>query len=166
MTVLMSCYSDSQIFCYSAPVAQQEISTFSKRLTILIGLGVVGAMAFGLSISLYRNILFEETLDAFSVRNRNLREQIDLELEELTYYRSVQYRDKYAKENLGRVNPGEKVLILTDRPDIVWTDTDLPNRREGRDAAYHQYLQKIPVMEHWKLYLFDTQWLEKLKRYF
>ena len=123
-------------------------------------------MAFGLSISFYRNILFEETLDKLSVRNRSLRGQIDLELEELAYYRSVQYRNKYAKENLGRVNPGEKVLILTNRPTIVGADIDLPGRREKRDAAYHQYLQKIPVVEHWKLYLFDPEGLEKLKRSF
>ena len=97
-------------------MAQQEISPFSKRITILIGLSVVSAMMFGLSISFYRNLLFEDTLRNLSTRNKDLRKQIDENLDELAYYRSYQYRDKYAKENLGRVQPGEKVLIFTDLP--------------------------------------------------
>lgn len=145
---------------------QQNISTFSKRFTILIGLGVVGAMAFGLSISFYRNILFEETLENLSDRNRMLREQIDEELEDLAYYHALQYKDKYAKENLGRMNPGEKVLILQEPVKLPSLEQDIPSRLEMRDAAYREYLQKIPIIEHWKLYLFDSAGLTALKQSF
>ena len=145
---------------------RQEISTFSKRLTILIGLGVVGAMAFGLSISFYRNLIFEETLENLSKRNQDLRAQIDYGLNELEYYRSLQYRDKYAKENLGRINPGEKVLILTEKSPISYLINDNPDRFKQREAAYKQYLQNIATIEHWRLYLMDYDGLERLKRSF
>ena len=145
---------------------RQEISTFSKRLTILIGLGVVGAMAFCLSISFYRNLIFEETLENLSKRNQDLRAQIDYGLNELEYYRSLQYRDKYAKENLGRINPGEKVLILTEKSPISYLINDNPDRFKQREAAYKQYLQNIPTIEHWRLYLMDYDGLERLKRSF
>lgn len=146
---------------------QREISTFSKRVTILIGLGVVGAMAFGLAISFYRNLLFEETLESLTQRNRELRENIDNGLGNLAYYRSAQYRDKYAKENLGRLNAGEKVLILESSPEpISYESTDMTSRAEQRQAAYEQYLQRIPVIEHWRLYILEPEELTKLKQSF
>ncbi len=146
---------------------QQELSPASKRLTIFIGLTVVGAMAFGLSISFYRNILFDETLKELASRNRNLRTQIDLGLEELAYYRSHQYRDKYAKENLGRLNPGERVLILAnDELDVLMEEGEQLSYMEERTSAYHQYLEQIPVIEHWRMYLFDPEGLERLRQSF
>ena len=85
----------------------------SKQLTILVGLTVVGFMAFGLALSFYRNVLFEQTLSNLGLKNDQLRQRIELGKRELEYYRSTQYKDKYAKENLGLVNPGEQVLIIT-----------------------------------------------------
>lgn len=146
---------------------QPELSTFSKRFTILIGLSVVGAMAFGLAISFYRNILFEETLEVLSERNRQLRQTIDRELQELAYYRSVQYRDKYAKENLGRLRAGEKVLILEPpSPSLAPLAPEGPPYAGQQAAAYQEYLRSIPVIEHWMLYLFRPEELAVLKRSF
>lgn len=148
-------------------MAHQEVSPFSKRITILIGLSVVSAMTFGLSISFYRNLLFEETLKDLSVRNRELRKQIDRGLEDLAYYRSFQYRDKYAKENLGRLHPGEKALILTDKSELPMYEEEREQPYlEEREAVYRQYLEKIPVLEHWRLYLFDPEELKKLQQTF
>ena len=147
-------------------MAQQEVSPFSKRITILIGLSVVSAMMFGLSISFYRNLLFEETLKDLSSRNLLLRSQIDEGLGELAYYRSRQYRDKYAKENLGKINPGEKVLILADISEEEEYAAEDDHPLEEREAAYRQYLEKIPVLDHWKLYLFDPEGLQKLRQSF
>ena len=146
---------------------QREISTFSKRVTILVGLGVVGAMAFGLAISFYRNLLFEETLASLTERNRDLRDSIDKGLESLAYYRSAQYRDKYAKENLAKLSAGEKVLILKPLPEAISFETDDDTTRaEQREAAYVQYLQKLPVIEHWKLYFLEPEKLTELKQSF
>jgi len=145
----------------------RELSTFSKRFTILVGLGVVGAMAFGLAISFYRNLLFEQTLANLSQRNRDLRQAIEGGLDNLAYYRSVQYRDKYAKENLGRLKPGEKVLILSlPPPSFAATATETDQHRAEREAAYHATLQKIPIIEHWRLYLFEPEAIAKLKQAF
>lgn len=143
---------------------KEEVSPLSKRLTILIGLGVVAAMAFGLSISFYRNVLFEETLESLTDRNKQIRAEIDDGLADLAYYKSLQYRDKYAKENLNRINPGEKVLILNEEPEpFVFEDEDNISKQQQRDAAYRQYLESIPVLEHWRLYIFDPEGLRKLK---
>lgn len=148
-------------------MAHQEISPLSKRITILIGLSVVSAMMFGLSISFYRNLLFEETLKGLSQKNRELRGQIDDGLALLAYYRSYQYRDKYAKENLGYVHQGEKVLIVAEKPaDVTYTEDEQFSYLEKQDAAYRQYLETIPVIEHWHMYLFDPVGIQKLRQSF
>ena len=122
---------------------------------------------FGLSISFYRNLLFEETLKNLSLRNRDLRQQIDDGLDMLAYYRSYQYRDKYAKENLGRVHPGEKVLILTDgESEVTYTEDERDSYLEEKEAAYRQYLENVPVLEHWRMYLFDPKGIQTLRQSF
>jgi len=124
-------------------------------------------MMFGLSISFYRNLLFEDTLRNLSTRNKDLRKQIDENLDELAYYRSYQYRDKYAKENLGRVQPGEKVLIFTDLPtETIMEEEEELSLLEQREISYRQYLEKIPVLEHWRMYLFDPEGIQKLRQSF
>ena len=150
-------------------MAQPEISPLSKKITILVGLGVVSAMAFGLAISFYRNILFEETLNTLSNRNRQIRQNIDDGIGLLAYYRSRQYRDKYAKENLGKLNTGEKILIITEDDSILPMDDisiDQPSRTEKREASYFEYLQKLPTIQHWRLYLLEHEKLSLLKQSF
>ena len=124
-------------------------------------------MMFGLSISFYRNLLFEETLKNLSLRNRDLRQQIDEGLAMLAYYRSYQYRDKYAKENLGRVHPGEKVLIFAERgSEATYAENENDSYLQEKEAAYRQYLENIPVLEHWRMYLFDPKGIQTLRQSF
>lgn len=145
-------------------MVQQEVNPFSKQLTIIIGLTVVGFMAFGLTLSFYRNILFEETLRGLEQRNKDIASQIDRQYAELEYVHSDQFKDKFAKENLNRINPGEKVLLLTRIPqDPLVPRAEDATERERREAAYVELLQQMPVIEQWKLYLFHKNTLEELK---
>lgn len=147
-------------------VAYQHIEPVSKQLTIVVGLTVVGFMAFGLALSFYRNALFEQTLDEIQGQNTQLRRSIAGGYRELDYYRSDQFKDKYAKENLGVVKPGEKVLILTERErplDITASETQASYADE-QEAAYFELLRQMPVLEHWKLFFFHRDRIEELKR--
>jgi cell division protein FtsB len=146
-------------------VAYQHIEPMSKQLTIVVGLTVVGFMAFGLILSFYRNVLFEQTLMDIGNQNTALRRSIAAGYKELDYYRSVQFKDKYAKENLSMVKPGEKVLIITEpqRPADA-TENELGLFAEEREAAYLELLRQMPVFEHWKLYFFHADRIEELKR--
>ncbi|MDD5041310.1 MAG: hypothetical protein PHX87_03495 [Candidatus Peribacteraceae bacterium] len=146
-------------------MAYQHIEPISKQLTIIVGLTVVGFMAFGLALSFYRNVLFEQTLEDIRNQNTALRRSIAAGYKELDYYRSVQFKDKYAKENLSMVKPGEKVLIITEqqRP-LDQTESDQGSYSEEREAAYMELLRQMPVFEHWKLYFFHSDRIEELKR--
>lgn len=145
-------------------MAYQNLEPLSKQLTIVIGLTVVGFMAFGLALSFYRNLLFEQTLDNMVAQNDQLREKIEQGYRDLEYFRSSQYKDKYAKENLNLVTPGEKVLIITQQPKnpLELTKTqDAPT--EQQEAAYFELLHQMPVLEHWKLYLFHRKKIDEIK---
>lgn len=137
----------------------------SKQVTIVIGLTVVGFMAFGLALSFYRNILFEKTLEDLEAQNAQIAASIDQGYGDLEYYRSEQFKDKFAKENLSRLNPGEKLIIINQPPapepgnvvDDILT-------KASREAAYFELLKQMPVLEHWKLYLFHRDKIEELKK--
>src|SRR3990167_9293339 len=70
------------------PMAYHNLEPFSKQLTIVVGLSVVGFMAFGLALSFYRNVLFEQTLANMKIRNDAIR--LDIE----QGHRNLEYRSE------------------------------------------------------------------------
>lgn len=145
-------------------MAYQHLEPISKQLTIVIGLTVVGFMAFGLALSFYRNLLFEQTLENIRTQNDVLRAEIASGYKDLEYYRSSQYKDKYAKENLGLVKPDEDIIVITQeqKNPLIEVETTL-KPTEQQEAAYFDLLRQMPVLEHWRLYLFHRERIEEIK---
>lgn len=146
-------------------MAYQHLEPISKQLTIVIGLTVVGFMAFGLALSFYRNLLFEQTLENIRLQNQELRASIDQGYRDLEYFRSSQYKDKYAKENLGLVQPGENLLIIAQghQNPLIEIENGLHKPSEQQEAAYFELLRQMPVLEHWRLYLFHRDRIQEIK---
>ena len=142
----------------------RSLEPVSKQLTIVVGLTVVGFMAFGLALSFYRNVLFEETLKNIGVQNTALRDQIDLGYKDLEYFRSAQFKDKYAKQILGKVSPGEKILIITNSKTRPGGTDDSGEVTVRKQAAYDELLRQMPVLDHWRMYLFHRDEIEALKK--
>lgn len=134
------------------------------RLFILAGLLVVGFMACGLALSLYRNAIFQQDLERMSDRNRELAADIQQGFSDLQYYKSNQYKDKYAKENLGLQREGERVIILTEQQEGFGlprqSDEEIAKQKE---AAFMELVAQMPVIEHWRLYLFNQERIEELR---
>jgi len=146
-------------------VTYQHLEPLSKQLTIVVGLTVVGLMAFGLAISFYRNALFEETLVEIHNQNNALHLRIASRYSDLAYFRSAQYRDKQAKINLNVVKPGEKVLVITENArSLNALPEDNPDQAIEREAAFMELMRQTPVIEHWSLYFFHPERIEELKR--
>ena len=133
-------------------------------MTIVIGLCVVGLMAFGLALSYYKNVLFDRQLIAMQMRNSKLREEVMSGYDELRYLQSVQYKDKYAKENFGLLKPGEKVLFVNKPPEPVVFNNSSELTDEEREAIYEENLRNIRVIDHWRIYLFNREKIEELKK--
>jgi hypothetical protein len=142
---------------------QQSFEPFSKQLTIIIGLTVVGFMAFGLALSFYRNILFEQTLTQIAEQNQRIAMEIDEGYSDLEYYRSEQYRDKFGKENLGRLNPGESMLLLTKEPEAPPSSDEALTPTEQQEILFQEILRQMPVLEHWNIFLFHRDRIQELK---
>ncbi|MBI1934625.1 hypothetical protein HY464_01900 [Candidatus Peregrinibacteria bacterium] len=134
-----------------------------KNLTIMAGLVVVGLMAFGLTLSFYRNLLFEQTLQELERRNGLLLKEIEQGYRDLEYFGSTQFKDKFAKEKLGRVNPGENTLLILRTPETSTGGKGVPSSEERQQALYEEFLQQTPVIEHWMLYLFHREKLKNMR---
>lgn len=146
-------------------MAYSDLEPVSKQLTIVVGLTVVGFMAFGLALSFYRNVLFEETLKNIATQNGQLRQEIAKGYRDLDYFRSAQFKDKYAKEHLNRLNNGEKVLIIIEKStSTAVAETEGQSPTQAQQAAYDEYLRQMPVFDHWMLYLFHREKIEELRR--
>ena len=141
-----------------------EVAPIPKQMTIVVGLCVVGLMAFGLALSYYKNVLFDRQLVTMQERNDKLKREISKGYEELQYLQSGQYKDKYAKENFGLLRPGEKVLIIenSDDPAPLLSESELTP--EDKAAIFEENLRNIRIVDHWKLYLFHRGQIEELKR--
>lgn len=142
-----------------------EVAPIPKQMTIVVGLCVVGLMAFGLALSYYKNILFDRQLLTMQERNMRLKQQISNGYDQLQYLESSQYKDKYAKENFGVLKAGEKVLVIN-RPVVAsvlsLNSTELSE--EDKEAIFEENLRSIRVVDHWKLFLFNRNQIDDLKR--
>ena len=113
----------------------KDIAPIPKQMTIVIGLCVVGLMAFGLALSYYKNILFDQQLVTMQERNAKLRDEVTNGYMDLRYYQSVQYKDKYAKENFGLLQPDEKVLFVSKPVEPVLFSKTLDMSPEEKEAV-------------------------------
>ena len=66
------------------------------------------------------------------------------------YFSSKQFKDKYAKQNLGKVNPGEKKIIFADVEENIFFQNP-EEKKVKRDIT------TLPNIEQWYLYYFGDQ---------
>jgi cell division protein FtsB len=146
-------------------VSYKEVAPIPKQMTIVIGLCVVGLMAFGLALSYYKNILFDRQLQTMQQRNNKLKDEIAGGYNQLEYLESSQYKDKYAKENFGLLRAGEKVLVINAPENVAASAQQVQELSvEDKEALFEENLRNIRVIDHWKLFLFEREKIEDLKR--
>ena len=141
-----------------------DVAPIPKQMTIVLGLCVVGLMAFGLALSYYKNILFDRQLAIMEQRNLRLKDDILGGHKQLQYLQSTQYKDKYAKENFGLLQTGEKLLVInrpTTSDSALGVTTLTPDEEE---AIFEENLRNIRVIDQWKLYLFDREKIQSLRK--
>ena len=144
-------------------MAYSDVAPIRKQMTIVMGLLVVGLMAFGLAVSYYKNVLFDRQLNVMRDRNDAIRHSIELARGELEYRASVQYKDAYAKENFNLLRPGEKILILPHQEQARSLISRFDASPEELQALYEQRLRSIPILQHWNLFLFHRDKIDSLK---
>lgn len=96
----------------------------TMRIVLILGFFVVAYMLYNLTVSIYDNYQIEQHISEFESKNAQLMEENKQKLEDFQYYTSKEYIEKMAKQNLGMINPGEKVIIIPDEDLVVMTENE------------------------------------------
>lgn len=133
--------------------------SFTFQLLIMGGFFFFFYMFFALATSIYRDYKLETEITDFKEEINSLAEKAGQKPADLKYLQSNEYKDRYAKENLDLLNPGEKLIILPDpeqnveqgpvelMTDILSPDSVLnqPNNRQWWEYFFGPTLSVTPV---------------------
>lgn len=92
------------------------------RIVLIVGFFLVAYMLYNLTVSIYENYQIEKHIAEFESRNEELRSENAQKLEDFQYYTSDEYIEKIAKQNLGLINPGEKVIVIPDEELVILSE--------------------------------------------
>ncbi len=120
------------------------------RLVLIVGFFVLAYMLYNLTVSIYSNYQIEKHIAEFQNRNMELADENKKKLEDFQYYTSKEYMEKIAKQNLGLINPGEKVIIIPDK-DLV-----IVSEQEDRTAIAEQMRASWSNPKKWWKFFFSS----------
>jgi hypothetical protein len=112
---------------------------------------------FALTTSIYRDYKLEKNIGSFQDEIANLDALAKQKPKDVSFYQSVEFKDKYAKESLNLLNPGEKLIIIPTDEKIVKSETvtdrfkqtgvlDLPNRNQWWEYFFGRTLSlEVPA---------------------
>jgi hypothetical protein len=92
---------------------------FTFQLMVIGGFIFFFYMFFALAMSIYRDYKLESEIDKFQQDINQLAQYARQKPEDVQYFASEQYKDRYAKENLNLLNPGERLIIIPEDQKVV-----------------------------------------------
>jgi len=100
-------------------------SNFTK-IVIILEFVLVAYLLYSLTKNVYNSYQIDQYIETFQAENEQIEEENISKTEDYLYFTSDEYIDKIAKQNLGLVNPGEEVIVLSSDvlEDIVEVDED------------------------------------------
>ena len=119
------------------------------RIILVAGLVMVAYMLYNLTVTVYENYQIDTHIRNFEEKNATLREENLQKLDDYKYYTSSAYIDKIAKQNLGLVNPGEEVIVLTQSNTETLLAVDVALQEQERSMA------NWSVPKKWCVFIFD-----------
>lgn len=122
------------------------------KLVIIAGFCLVAYMLYALTVSVYKSYQIDQHIANFEEKNQKLEEGNAQKIADFQYYTSDAYIDKVAKQSLGLVNPGEKVVILNPEKDgSVWEEEEILT-----DLTEYK---NLPGYKKWFFFFFkDNPW--------
>ncbi len=127
--------------------------SFTFQLFVMGGFLFFFYMFFALATSIYKDYQLETEIDDFEAEINNLAQMANQKPRDLKYLQSDQYKDRYAKESLNLLNPGEKLIILPrEERHVEQGPVELMTEILSPDSILNQ-----PHSKQWKEYFFgDT----------
>lgn len=90
--------------------SSQESNTIMA--IIIVGFCMIAYMLYGLTLSIYRNYSINTHIEKYEQDNLKIQNELEKKIKSYEYYTSLEYKDKIAKQNLNRINPGEEVIVI------------------------------------------------------
>ena len=91
-------------------------SSFSK-LIIVVEFILVSYLLYSLTKNVYNSYQVYKLITKFEEENAVMEDENRRKNQDYLYFTSEEYIDKIAKQNLGLINPGEEVIILS--PEVL-----------------------------------------------
>lgn len=90
-------------------------------------------LLYSLTKNVYNSYQVDKYIERFENENAQILEENRRKTADYLYYTSEEYIDKIAKQNLGLVNPGEEIIVLSS--DVLEEKTDEELAAEGEFAV-------------------------------
>ncbi|MBI5411740.1 septum formation initiator family protein [Candidatus Peregrinibacteria bacterium] len=90
------------------------------QIIIIVSFLIFFYVFLSFATSVYRDYNLESHIEKFDSDVRRLETLVYSKPAEVKYLESIQYKDKYAKENLNLINPGEKVIVIPQEDPVVF----------------------------------------------
>ncbi len=123
------------------------------KLIIVVELILVIYLLNTLIVSVYRGYQIDKVINLFETENRRIEEDNRKKTEDFEYFTSQNYIDKIAKQNLGLINPGEQVIVLSSqnlpKPGQILSIEDGPDNvlvdLENKDKWWYFFFDRTAI---------------------
>jgi cell division protein FtsB len=107
------------------------------------------------SREILRNKKMETEIDNFKDKNEKIVEKIEEIKKEFNYLKTDNFKDKYAKENLNKLNENEKVIIISPE------DLEKISSKQEQNKKESSFFKKNTLKE-WKDYFLKENFKNKI----
>lgn len=123
-------------------------SSFTK-LIIVVEFILVAYLLYSLTKNVYNSYQVDKLIAQFEDENALIEEENRRKNEDYLYFTSEEYIDKIAKQNLGLINNGEEVIILS--PEVLADTTS--ESVEGEQGEFAGgYSNKSNTQQWWEFF--------------
>lgn len=116
------------------------------KLIIFVEFFLVSYLLYSLTKNVYNSYQVDKYIEEFERENAAIESENRQKTEDYLYFTSEEYVDKIAKQNLGLVNNGEEVIILS----VDALEEELVADGEYPDAA--RFTEKSNVGQWWEFF--------------
>lgn len=111
-----------------------QTSSLTKAI-IIIEFVLVAYLLYSLTKNVYNSYLVDQYITSYETENSLLADENKKKNDDYLYFTSQEYIDKIAKQNLGLVNPGEEVIVITPESLKYNSIDDVLNPIQGSGAS-------------------------------
>jgi cell division protein FtsB len=119
------------------------------KVIIIVEFLLVAYLLYSLTKNVYNSYQVDKYIERFESENTLLEDENEKKTDDYLYFTSEEYIDKIAKQNLGLVNPGEEVIILS--PDVLDEASDF----EDEESYDYVHYSELSNQKQWLNFFFN-----------